>query len=210
MRGSNVKGVTVAVGVGLLVTAGQAQAQFPLNIAAGPTFSNVSNDDFDASSKTGFFAAVGTSFPVGTNLAIQPYVGYVQKGASFDFGSFQEDDTYTYIEIPVFLSYGIPLSESATLGLSAGPQVGFMIDCTEAYDDGDPDFDCSEYDNFESTEFGLVGSVGVSFPVGSSALSVGGGYDLGLTDVFSDIDGGYKNRVFYLFVDYGFSLGGGM
>jgi len=210
MRISNLGVALVMAVLGLSLTVDKTQAQFPLSIVAGPTFSNVSTDEFDTSSKTGFFAGVGTAFPLGESVMLQPYVAYVQKGASFEFSGFNEDDTYSYIEIPVFFSYGVPLGESLSLGLSAGPQVGFVIDCKEAYDDGTADYDCSEYDNFKSTEFGLVGAAGLVFPVGGSTLSVGGAYDYGLTDVFSDVEGGYKNRVFSIFVDYGFSIGGGM
>jgi hypothetical protein len=202
------RGGLTAVALGLLLTPGLVQAQFPLNFAAGATFANISTDEFETSSKTGFFAAVGTSFALGENLSLQPYVGYVQKGASFGTDGDAGEDTYSYIEIPLFLSLGVPLSESLTLGISAGPQVGFLIDCKESVP-GEPDFDCKEYDDYDGdVEFGLLGSVGLMFPVGSSTLAVGAGYDRGLTDIFTDIDGGYKNSVFHLFLNYSLPLGG--
>jgi hypothetical protein len=208
MSDTYLRGGLMAVALGLLLTTGQVQAQLPLDIAAGVTFANVSTDEFDTSSKTGFFAAVGTAFPLGENLSLQPYVGYVQKGTSFGPDGDDGEDTYSYIEIPVFFAMAFPLSETLNLGISAGPQVGFLIDCKESAP-GFEDFDCKEYDNYDGdVEFGLLGSVGLQFPVGGSNLTVGAGYDRGLTDIFTDLDGGYKNSVFYLFVDYGLSLGG--
>ncbi len=192
--------------VGLLLAAGRVQAQVPLDIVAGPAFTTVSTDEFDTSSRTGFFAGIGTMFQVGETFAIRPYVTYVQKGAKF--ASDDGEDIYGYVEIPVFLSTAFPLSETVDLGVSLGPQLAFNIKCNETVP-GEPDYDCKNYDDYGgSTEFGVVGSVGLQFPVGTSTLGVGAGFDLGLKDVFKDIQGGYKNRALFLFVGYGLSLGG--
>jgi hypothetical protein len=193
-----------SMGVGAIVAVaavGRAQAQMPLNIVAGPTFANVSGDDVpdDNSSKTGFFVAAGTAFSINETFSIDPWVGYVQKGTSFDDGDFSLD----YIEIPVFLSATIPVGESASLGISAGPQIAFNVNCDENGDD------CSEDSDFKSTEFGIVGAASIAFPLSDSVgLSLGGAADFGLTDVFDNSDG--KTRTYYLFAGLGFALGGGM
>jgi len=186
---------------------GPAHAQFPLTVVAGPTFTSIATDDFDTSSKTGFFVGVGTAFPIGERFAIQPFLAYVQKGAAFD-GS-EGEDTYSYLEIPVLIGTGFPLGESLVLAVSAGPQVSFNLSCTETVP-GEPDFDCKDYSDYVGgTDFGLVGNVGLQFPVGTSVLGVGAGVDYGFKDIFEEIDGGYKNRSYYLWVSYGFGLGGG-
>lgn len=206
MRRSRLCGALLAIAITVPATYEPAQAQIPLSIVAGPEFSTVSTDGFDTSSRTGFFAAVGTMFQVSEVLGIAPYVGYVQKGAKF--GSDSGEDIYSYIEIPVLLSVGFPLSEAVGLGLSAGPQIAFNVKCNETVP-GEADYDCKDYNDYDGgTEFGLVGTAGLQFPLGSSNLGAGVGFDLGLTDVFSGIDGGYKNRAFFVFVSYGLSLGG--
>jgi len=198
-------GVGLMATLGLLLTTGRVHAQVPLDIVAGPAFTSVSTDEFDTSSRTGFFAGIGTMFQVSERFAIRPYVSYVQKGAHF--ASDDGEDIYSYIEIPVFLSTGFPLSETVNLGISLGPQLAFNIKCNETVP-GEPDYDCKDYEDYGgSTEFGVVGSVGLQFPVGSSSLGVGAGFDLGLKDVFKDIQGGYKNRALFIFVGYGMSLG---
>ncbi len=184
----------------LALAAGQAHAQIPLRILAGPTFSNVSTDEYDTSSKVGFFAAVGTSFALSESVSVSPFLGFVQKGAEF---SDDTQDTYSYIEIPVLLGTQIPLGEKASLSLSAGPQFAFNINCDE---DG---YDCSEYDNYKSTEFGIVAGAGIGFPLTDPySVSFGVSFDFGLTDVFDDLDGGYKNRVIYLWGSIGTMIGG--
>jgi hypothetical protein len=193
--------VSAAIVAGALAfPIGQGQAQVQLKLVAGPTFSTVATDEWDTSTKTGFFVAVGTAFPLGERFAVMPHVGYVQKGTEFS------DDTkgsYDYIEIPILIGTKFPLGEKAELGISAGPQVAFNINCDE---DG---FDCSEYDDFKGTEFGIVGGAGVGFPLSDSKdLSFGASVDFGLTDVFDSVDGGYKNRVYYLWASIGTQIGG--
>lgn len=176
-------------------------AQIPVDIVAGPTISTVSTDAYDTKSKVGIFVAAGTAFPLSEKLFVSPYVGYVQKGTEFDDGT---SGSYDYIEIPVFLGTQIPLNERWSLGISAGPQVAFNVRCDE---DG---YDCSQYEDFKRTEFGVIGGVGVGFPLSEAhVLSFGGTYDLGLTDVFSsEGDFSYKNRVLYLWVSFGSMIGG--
>jgi len=184
----------------LALSAGPAEAQFPLRILGGPTISNVSTDEYDTSSKVGFFAAVGTSFALSESVAVSPFLGFVQKGAEF---SDETQDTYSYIEIPVLLGTQIPVGENASISLSAGPQVAFNINCDEE------GYDCSEYDNHKSTEFGFVAGAGIGFPLTDPYdLSFGVSFDFGLTDVFDEMDGGYKNRVIYIWGSIGTVLGG--
>lgn len=177
-----------------------AQAQLPLTFVGGPTFSTVSTSDFDGTgNKTGFFAAVGTRFPLTEAVSFNPYVGYMKKGVTFDDGDYVE--SFDYIEIPLLLNVGFPLGETSRLGLSAGPAFGFQIGCDE---DGD---DCSEYDNHKGTEFSFMGTAGVSFPTSPSAsFSAGAGFDLGLTDIYDELD--YKTRTFFLFLAYSTVVGG--
>jgi hypothetical protein len=88
------------------------------------------------------------------------------------------------------LSTGFAISETITLGIGAGPQVSFNLSCNEKIP-GEPDFDCKEYEDYiGSTDFGLVGTAALFFPMGNSTIGVGGGYDLGLKDVFEEIEGG--------------------
>lgn len=196
MRGSlGSLGIVFALSI-LLV--GPVEAQFPVNIVAGPTFANLSGDDAEGfDSKTGFFVGAGTAIPLNETFFIEPYVAYVQKGAD-DAGA---ELSLDYIEIPVFLSANIPISESVALFIGAGPQVGFNINCD---DDG---FDCSDEDDLNKTDFGIVTSAGLGFPLSDTVfIGVGGGADFGLTDVFDSGDAG--NRAYYVSASVGMLLGG--
>ena len=195
------RGSLVSLGIALALSsfvAESVEAQFPLNIVAGPTFSNLSGDDAeDFDSKTGFFVAAGTAIPLNETFWIEPYVAYVQKGAD-DAGA---ELSLDYIEIPVFLNATIPLSESVVFAIGAGPQVGFNLSCD---DDG---FDCSDADDLNTMDFGILTSAGLGFPLSDTmSLGFGGGADFGLTDVFDSGDA--SNRAYYVFASLGILVGG--
>jgi hypothetical protein len=189
-----------ALALAVTLTSTPARAQIPLTVVAGPTIASVSTDAYDASSTVGFFVAAGTAYPLSERVSLMPFVGYVQKGAEFD-GS---KASYDYIEIPLFLGTRIALNEEWSLGLHAGPQVGFNINCDE---DG---YDCSDYEDFKGTEVGVVGGVALSHPLSEShTVSFGISYDLGLTDIFgSESDYSFKNRVLSLWAGIGSMIGG--
>lgn len=177
-----------------LVSVDQAQAQMPVHLSAGPTLGTISSDDFpDSESSIGFFAAVGTSLPVGESVAISPYLAYVQKGAEFD----GESASYDYIEIPVLISTWFPVGENMSWTIFAGPALGFQINCDEG------GFDCTEFADHKSTEFSVLAGTGLKFPNG---LSVGIGVDVGMTDLFDTAD--YKTRTFWASLGYTLGLGG--
>jgi len=176
-----------------------ANAQMALHFAAGPTLGDISSDEFDgASTSVGFFAAVGTTFMLSENVGVSPYLGYVQKGAEFD----GEDASYDYIEIPVLFVFGMPVGEGGTsFNIFAGPQVGFQINCDEA------GFDCTEFDDHKGTEFGVMGGVGLGFPMGESGtLGVSLGADIGLTDLYDTVS--YKTRTYFASLQYSVVVGG--
>lgn len=190
MNGIAAGALTALTAVGLV--AGEAHAQIPLRLSAGPTFATISSDDWETSITTRFFAAVGTRLAVGDQLAVVPSLAYVQKGTEFDDGT---KGSYDYIQIPVLLSLTVPVGATTSLEFGAGPQVGLQVTCDE---DG---FDCSDYDNHEGTEFGLVGMAAVNFPITDrSTLSVGGGVDYGLSTLFDELE--YHTRTYSLSVSW--------
>ncbi len=68
------------IAVTLAVTAHQAEAQFQLNVVAGPTIAHVSSPDFTSTSSAGFFFAGGTSLQINEIFSIDPYLVSVQTG----------------------------------------------------------------------------------------------------------------------------------
>ncbi len=200
-------GEGLMLGLGLLLAAGQVQAQVPVSVIAGPTWARISTREFSTSYRMGFFVGLGTTFRLNGRLGIEPYVTYTEKGTKFASASGEE--IYNYIEIPVLLSTTVPLSRALDLGVSVGPRLSVNVRCNETYP-GEPNYNCKNYGDYNgTTEFGALGRVGLRFPLGSSILAVGGGLDFGLTDVYKGHQGGWKNQAIFMFVGYGLPLGGG-
>ncbi len=54
-----------------------------------------------------------------------------------------------------------------------------------------------------------MAGAGIGFPLSEPySLSFGVSFDFGLTDVFDELEGGYKNRVIYLWGSIGTVIGG--
>src|SRR5688572_23134261 len=132
---------------------------------------------------------------------IEPGVAYVQKGTSYSDGGDDLELALDYVEIVAFLSAYLPLGESLVFSAGAGPEVAFNIGCD---DDG---FDCSDSDDLNGTDYGIVAVANLLFPLSETlGLAVGGGADFGMTDVFSSGDA--ANRAYFLFAGLGFTVGG--
>lgn len=183
----------------LVISVGSAEAQIPLGISVGPTFTNLTGDDADAfDSKIGFFVSGGTSIALDQTFSIDPGVVYVQKGAEYAVGG---DLSLDYFEIPVLVTASFPSGENGYFGFSLGPQIAFNVNCDN---DG---FDCSDETEFNSTEFGLVAGAHIGFDVSESVgVSFGGGGDFGLTDPFDTVDA--SNTAYFLSAGLNLALGG--
>lgn len=204
---------SVFLAVALLAVAGPAQAQdLSLGAEAGVTFADfdVSEDDADLGSRTGFRVAGVLRYGFGGMWGIQTGVGYAQKGAEDESApDFTSTFELAYIEIPAFLTLDIPTGPSPlNPRLFAGPQVSFESSC-EISGEGEGvsatvDCDAEELGEFgfdtKSADFSLVFGGGLDFGLGGPlALTLDGRYDLGLTDI-NDIDEAaateIKNRTF--------------
>lgn len=134
------KGRRVVLAAPLLLVgflAKPAEAQLPLFVAAGPTFTSLSGDGVpdDFGTKTGFFVSVGTAIPIGDGpLAIRPFVGFTKRGGS---GEVDEDEHLDlgYIDVPVFVGAGFPIGRGTELNVGAGPRISFQVSCQ--LEDGD-------------------------------------------------------------------------
>jgi hypothetical protein len=179
------------------------EAQRPLILVGGPVFA--STDHENASSKTGLFVAAGTSFAINERFSIDPFVGFVQKGARFEGGDF--DENINVLEIPVFLSGNFPVNETVAISLGAGPQISLIISC-EYEEEGFDSEDCDDAgDEVKSFEFGFILNGNVSFPITDSLMgAVGAAADFGLTDLFEDFD--EKSRTYFLYASVAIPLGG--
>ena len=123
--------------------------------------------------------AVGGAFvryDVTPRVAVQVEALYSQEGAEDVDGTYKLD----YIDVPVLLRLGLPVSRLADAGVYAGPSVGLPVRATFADEDG------RDLEEETAVDLGVV--LGADFWAGPFGVDLR--YTGGLTDAFSDeIDG---------------------
>lgn len=188
--------LTLALG---LASAASAQTTFGLraglNVSDLTGFDEGELDGAESQPSLGLVAGAFAELPLSERIAVRPEVLYSQKGfkvterETFE-GSVAElevDYNLDYVEVPILLRVGTPLSPTLDAGLLIGPALAFKVN--ESFDidatvDGveveleEEDIDL-DGDVFESFDLGLA----VGAEIGSGPFYVGLRYTPGLLDV---------------------------
>ena len=113
----------------LLCVAAPLAAQPSFGLRAGLNVSTIRPDGdvdlADRSAKLGFVGGVFAEVPVGSVVSIQPEVLYTQKGVNRDAPN--EDVSVDYIEVPVLVKAGLPVSDLLDVDVFAGPALAFKL-----------------------------------------------------------------------------------
>lgn len=203
--------------LGFLITAGAASvnAQSSLlpmpprrfGLLLGVNSSTLGGGDAqDASRKAGLVAGALAVLPVSPVFSFEPEIFYTMKGASahdLEDPSSTGELKMNYIEIPVLARFELA---AATTGpkpfIYAGPALAFKTGCTfEVHDQGfNFSGGCSEFEQagleFKSTDFSLLGGIGVAFKTSGHTVSIAARYDHSLSKLTDEID--LKHRVISL------------
>lgn len=215
----------IIAGVAGLVMAMGAQAQTGLwdsgkpaqpvtfGVRAGMNVANVGGDEDDAKSKIGFFGGLGVDFNIVNSLSINSGLFFTQKGCKSDDMEDVEGYeveanarfTMNFIELPVYLSYRLPLNLKSSVQVFFGPYFDYGVygkatadlkfrgeKISQSMDLFDDDYD------FKRFHVGL----GLGAAYTWSRLSVELSYQWGLTEVVADA-GSYWNN-FNISVGYNF------
>ncbi len=216
----------IIAGVAGLVMAMGAQAQTGLwddgkpaqpvtfGVRAGMNVANVGGDEDDAKSKIGFFGGLGVYFNIVNSLSINSGLFCTQKGCKSDDMDMDVEGyeveanarfTMNFIELPVYLSYRLPLNLKSSVQVFFGPYFDYGVygkatgdlkfrgeKISQSMDLFDDDYD------FKRFHVGL----GLGAAYTWSRLSVGLSYQWGLTEVAADA-GSYWNN-FNISVGYNF------
>lgn len=204
-----------------LAAAAPLSAQRALGFRAGASLANlsldVSGEEPDLSSRTGFHVGAYMDIPLSGNLFFQPGFGLTQKGAEISADEGTIGLHIDYLEIPLLFKYAFPTSGSLGVHVMGGPALAFELSCDISLEaEGfSADFACDEGDA-EDVEIGTksfdVGALlggGVSFPMGGVRLTLEGFYNLGLANIVDDAadDETAKNRALYLTAGVAFPVG---
>lgn len=165
----------------------------------GLNFATMS-DGFDT--RTGFVVGGFAKFSIPDSpLSIQPEALYSQQGGEQDGSEIRID----YLQVPVLFKFAMSQGGTAEPNLFAGPYAGLRL---TAEQDGGTGFlggSTNIENRTESVDYGLALGGGIDIEVGNSIFTMDARYNLGLADVFNDVDG--KHRVFA--ITFGISLPSG-
>ncbi len=214
--------IAAALGLVSLAAAPVAAQGIKVNLGpmAGGSYATLTGKDADIfvegtsiskKYRFGFAAGAFAEFEIGKNVAIEPQVIYVQKGAKYDFtdlGTGQSAKVtfkLDYVQVPVLLKAEFrPESGNLTPAVFVGPAVGFKAKCTIKGESAGTTVsqDCPS-GSVKGTDFSVVFGVGLEV----DKLSFQARYDLGLTKIDdSSPAADVKNGTFLVTVGYGFRL----
>ncbi len=192
----------------LLFTAATANAQSSttmpprrFGITLGANSATISGNDLgDVSRRTGLIAGVLGVFPFSSTIAFQPEMLYSTKGANASDASqpgFSGSLTMGYVQIPALFRFELA---AATVGpkpfIYAGPALAFKTNCKfEVHSQGFSDSSsCDDAEaNVNSTDFSLLGGIGVAFDVGGRTVGLAARYDYSFSKFSKEAD--LKHRV---------------
>jgi len=165
----------------------------------------LSGADGEVQNRTGFMVGGLVVIPVARNVAFQPEVLFVTKGADFPATQTVSGGMkLQYVEVPVVLRLDIPVSGGVRPFAYAGPAFSLKTGCAFEGRAGGVSASINCDDVFgQAVEpggvtvragdvGGLVGG-GLAFDVGGRVLTIGARYEVGFVGTMSDGDS--KNRV---------------
>jgi len=172
------------------------RAQVGFGLKAGANFSTVTgNDAAGASTLIGFNGGVLVRLHLNDRWSIQPEALYSGQGAKFSDSTGSGTIHNAYLNIPVLLTFSLPLG----LSFQAGPQLGLLMSANASSEGVSVD----EKSFYKSTDLSLVLGAAFTTPF---KLGFDARYNLGLANIenVSSSNGGgtLKNGVFQLGVFY--------
>jgi hypothetical protein len=202
----------------LLIGASTVNGQLPtpprrFGITLGANSATFGGNDLGSvSRRTGLLAGVLAVMPISPTVSFEPEVDYTMKGANASDPSvpgFSGSLTMNYLQIPALMRFELA---AATVGpkpfIYAGPAVAFKTSCTfEVHGQGVSDSSsCDDAEgNVNSTDFSLIGGVGIAFNMGGRTVGLAARYDYSLSKVSSAAD--LKHRVLSILATLEFPSG---
>lgn len=152
-----------------------------IGLKSGVNIANFYDSDFDSDNRIAFNIGLYGNVDLKlTPFSIQPELYYSQKGSvsTWQTGDILTDGTFRldYIEVPLLLKFTNSLTSFTNLNVMAGPSFAYLLRSTYSSND--------IKDSTRSTDIGLVGSIGLDFPVASQRFSLEARYNRGFSNVY--------------------------
>jgi outer membrane immunogenic protein len=195
--------------LGLATAFARPAAAQGFGVLGGVTFSDLTGDDVPENyeRRNGFLAGVFAQIPLGSIITVQPEVQYVQKGAQGEILGNDFEQKMTYLDVPIFLSFGLPTSFG--FHVMAGPNFSFELGCKFEAETliGDGEGDCDDDEDFDERK-SFISAAAVGAGINLGAIMIDGRFVIDL-ESFDDEEGedfDVRNQVFELVA--GIAFGG--
>ena len=182
---------SLSAGFGL--KGGYALSKFSSTATDAPDFMNL------PAPVGGFFFSLGLG-----PLAIQPEVLYVRMGAKTEAEGLALEYRLDYIQVPVLFKMSVIPAGPVRPIIYAGGYGSFMLNAKGVMTFEGTTEEADLGDMFKSSDFGLVGGVGLEFKLPGIMISVEGRYNYGLANIAEGEGGEGKNRSIMALVGIGF------
>ena len=187
--------------IALVCTVSLVQAQdkgIAFGIKAGPSFYNLSGDDFEEGDmKTGFHAGIFVNIPLSSMFSFNPELLYNTEGSKIEESGDKLTMNLSYLNVPLMLQYNNPGGFFAELG----PQIGFLMSAKAKYEVMGVEDEEDVKDELKSTSFSLGIGAGYDLPGG---LGFGARYNFGLSPIVDVDDDDTKSSGFQISIRYKF------
>jgi opacity protein-like surface antigen len=173
-------------------------------------FYSVDPSGLDQKYLAGFQIGVFKGFNITPTIQIQPELFFIQKGSkvsyTFDSVEVTAKTKISYIEIPLLLKFNLRAGARVNPYVIAGPYVAFRTTAKEIAEAGGVKEETDIKDDVKSTDFGLIGGLGLEFKLTDmpKCILVEIRYELGLADIAKSEDYKAKNSSIVFNVGVGF------
>lgn len=199
---NKVKSAAMAVLALSLVNMKMTQAQekpVQFGIKAGANLSALSGDVKGMKTAIRYQFGVTADIALSTNMYLLTSLNLQQKVLKKDISKESKlNMALTYVQMPLHLTYKLPLTEDINLLMGAGPYIAYGIGGkTKDY-------------NLNEKTFNSTGLKNLDYGAGATAvlalgkLGIGAGYDIGLHNISAPEGTKLKNRTAYITVGYKF------
>ena len=174
-----------------------AQRKSGFAVKAGVGLSSVVGSDADAKLTFAYKAGVSYELGLAEDFSLIPGLEFVTKG--FKSKNIDGNVSMTYIQIPVFVAFKIPVSDEMKLAIKIGPYASYGLFGSDIYWYGGREVNVFDSDKgLERFDAGGIAGISLDF----SECSVGLEYSRGLTKLDSHYN--QFNQAFGLVVSYKF------
>lgn len=178
--------------------------------------------DDNTSYRTGFTGGVYLSYAFDEDFSIEPEILYTVKGVKSNLYEYEDlvsvdlTASFSYIEIPVLLTYTFSGAQKVKPRVYAGPSFAYNLSSEVEIAAWPLSVSADVSSLTHVTDFGIVAGGGISYPFDQGALTLDARFQYGFTNVIMsgdfNVNGSpetisvddFKNYGFSVMIGYGF------